>query len=174
MLATFAIVPLIALTACGSTQPVATRVTLKGQASGRQGTRHRRKPLTDLTEARKPCAGGGALGTVRQLGGISYPIGFGTFNLRNLWMGKRAGVYTNVYAGALQNSPRRGSVYLLEVDGIGPPTGGSGFYFAPVADGPLVITCVRRNLLSLRSRHRHYLFDLQNPQIILGDEGSFG
>lgn len=117
------------------------------------------------TGADRPCAGGGNLANGNA---VSPPIGFSpaVFNLKNAWLGRRGKRWVNLYAGAPHKSPRRGTVYLFEIPITnGSPVGPSGYYPAPGRDGPLRITCVRRNTVFLRSRHMRYIFNLQKPRV---------
>jgi hypothetical protein len=122
------------------------------------------KPGASRVSGARPCAGGGYLGT-----DVSPPIGFSIFHIRTAWLGRRGRRFVNVYAGALWKRPERGLVALMEIPVTnGRLLGQSGWFAPPIKrDGPLSISCVRRNTVYLRSRHLRYAFDLRKPEVRL-------
>jgi hypothetical protein len=116
------------------------------------------------------CAAGGMLGTFKELGGPGLPIGMNParFDLANLWIAYRRGIYIDVYAGANLVPARRAGLAVLKVNPkLGTPAKGSGWYPLPRPAPRLTLTCVRGDVLSLRYPGGRGTFDLGTYRYVL-------
>jgi hypothetical protein len=120
-------------------------------------------PQERSTRQSARCAAGGQLGTMAQLGGPNLPgfVSAAHFELTNMWLARRKGIYIQVYAGAFRSDPSHGVLQLMRVNpNTGLPSKDSRPYSTARKTGRLTIRCVRGNVLFLSSHDGRGTFNL--------------
>jgi hypothetical protein len=146
-------VDLAALASSSRTEPTARSGTILPQ------------PVTRLHGR---CSGAGILGTQGSLGGVPIPESPEVFRITSIWHAFRDGIDVDVHAGSLVQRPNRGILNVTWTNpNVGQPQPRSGTFIAPGATGPLVLSCVSRNIVSFAFRGGRGTFHLMTRRFDL-------
>jgi hypothetical protein len=99
---------------------------------------------------------------------VPVPVNPTIFRVTNIFHTFRAGVDISIQAGAFVAHPEVGILLVTWTNpNVGQPMAKSGAYRAPGQTGPLALTCVRGDRVSIEYAHGKGVFDLRKRRITL-------